>query len=215
MDLTSAQRKLVFAGVVLVLAALGAFLVTSALRPHGGARDRGRAIGLTTPLPTGSPAFGSSPSAAPGGLGSAPAGGTNIYQWLPFSQAGLQAAAGVVRRFASAYATYTYTQTTASYIRQLNGLVTAQLAAILARGYATPGVAQLRTTQKQIATGTGQITAIRAFSSASITFVVAITQKVTGTAGTNRATTDYAVTVTGAATSWQVEDLELASAGNA
>ena len=75
-------------------------------------------------------------------------------------------------------------------------------------------MAQLRTQQKQIATGTGQITAVRAFGPNNITFVVAITQKVTGTSGAQRTITDYAVTVTGAASNWQVEDLELASAGN-
>ena len=119
-----------------------------------------------------------------------------------------------MHKFAAAYAGYTYTQSTASYERQFAGLATAQLASVLARGFATPGVAQLRTQQKQIATGSGRITAIRAFGSNNITFVVAITQKVTGTTGTKRTTTSYAVTVTGAATTWQVEDLELASAGN-
>ena len=75
-------------------------------------------------------------------------------------------------------------------------------------------MAQLRTRQKQIATGTGQITAIRAFGASNITFLVTITQKVTGAQGTKRTATSYAVTVTGAATSWNVDDLQLASAGN-
>ncbi len=218
MDLNPAQRKLVFGVVVLVLAALGAFLISGTLLHRGGATGRGRAVGLTAPLSGASPSpgLGSQPSPPPGGLGATPAPGTgpDIYHWLPFSQAGLTAAADVVGRFAAAYASYTYTQTTAGYERQLNGLVTGQLAAVLGRGFATPGVARIRAQQKQIATGTGQITAIRGFGANNITFVVAITQKVTGTNGTKRTTTDYAVTVTGAATSWQVEDLELASAGN-
>jgi len=218
MDLNPAQRKLVFGVVVLVLAALGAFLISGTLLHRGGNTGRGRAVGLTAPLSGASPSpgLGSQPSPPPGGLGATPAPGTgpDIYHWLPFSQAGLTAAVDVVGRFATAYASYTYTQTTASYERQLNGLVTGQLAAVLGRGFATPGVARIRAQQKQIATGTGQITAIRGFGANNITFVVAITQKVTGTNGTKRTTTDYAVTVTGAATSWQVEDLELASAGN-
>jgi len=218
MDLNPAQRKLVFGVVVLVLAALGAFLISGTLLHRGGTTGRGRAAGLTAPLSGASPSpgLGSQPSPPPGGLGATPAPGTgpDIYHWLPFSQAGLTAAADVVGRFAAAYASYTYTQTTAGYERQLNGLVTGQLAAVLGRGFATPGVARIRAQQKQIATGTGQITAIRGFGANNITFVVAITQKVTGTNGTKRTTTDYAVTVTGAATSWQVEDLELASAGN-
>ena len=219
MDLNPAQRKLVFGVVVLVLAALGAFLISGTLLHRGGATGRGRAVGLTAPLSgtSPSPGLGSQPSPPPpGGLGATPSPGTgpDIYHWLPFSQAGLTAAVDVVGRFATAYASYTYTQTTASYERQLNGLVTGQLAAVLGRGFATPGVAQIRAQQKQVATGTGQITAIRGFGTNNITFIVAITQKVTGTKGTKRTTTGYAVTVTGAATSWLVADLELASAGN-
>ena len=217
MDLNPAQRKLVFAAVVLVLAGLGAFLIIKGpLGKHGNA-DRGRAVGLTQPLstPSSTPGLGS-PEPTTGGLGSTPPEGTavNIYQWLPFTQAGLRAAADVVRRFATAYASYSYTQTTASYERQLKGLVTPQLASVIARGFATPGVAQIRTRQKQIATGAGQVTAIRTFGASNITFLVTITQKVTGTQGTKQTATSYAVTVTGAATSWQVDDVQLASAGN-
>ena len=75
-------------------------------------------------------------------------------------------------------------------------------------------MAQLRTQQKQIATGSGRITAIRGFGPNNITFIVSITQKVTGTRGVKQTTTSYAVTVTGAGSTWQVEDLELALAGN-
>ena len=218
MDLTSAQRKLVFAGVVLVLAALGAFLIIPATLGRSSSTGHGRAVGLSTPLSGTSPSPGpaSQPATAPGGLGSPPPPGTgpDIYAWLPFSQAGLAAAVDLVHKFAAAYASYTYTQSTASYERQFRGLATTQLAAVLARGFATPGVAQIRTQQKQIATGTGRITAIRGFGSNNITFVVAITQKVAGTKGTKQTTTSYAVTLTGAGTTWQVEDLELASAGN-
>ena len=217
MDLNPAQRKLDFAAVVLVLAGLGAFLIIQGpLGKHDNA-SHGRAVGLTQPLSTPSSAPGpGSPEPTAGGLGFAPPPGTgvNIYQWLPFTQAGLHAAADVVRRFATAYASYSYTQGAASYERQMDGLVTPQLASVIARGFATPGVAQIRTAQKQIATGTGQITAIRAFGASNITFLVTITQKVTGTRGTKQTATSYAVTVTGAATSWQVDDVQLASAGN-
>jgi hypothetical protein len=220
MDLNAAQRKLVFAAVVLVLAALGAFLIVQGplLGKHGNT-SRGRAAGLSQPLSTPSSAAGlGSPEPSPGGLaaGAAPPSGTgaDIYQWLPFTQTGLSAAADVVRRFAAAYASYSYTQSTASYERQMNGLVTPQLASVIGRGFATPGVAQIRTAQKQIATGTGQITAIRAFGASNITFLVTITQKVTGTQGTKQTATSYAVTVTGAAANWQVDDVQLASAGN-
>ena len=216
MELTSAQRKLVFAGVVVGLAALGAFLIIPNTLGRTSA-GHGRTVGLTAPLST--PSSTQAPASQPtpaSGLSSTPAPGTgpDIYAWLPFSQAGLAAAADLVHKFAAAYGSYTYTQSTASYERQFNGLATAQLITVLARGFATPGVAQIRTQQKQIATGSGRITAIRGFGSNNITFVVAITQKVTGTKGTKQTTTGYAVTVTGAGSTWQVEDLELASAGN-
>ena len=214
MDLTSAQRRLVFAGVVLVLAALGAFLIIPNTLDRS-STGHGRAVGLTSPLSSPTPTPASQPT-TPGGPGSSPQPGTgpDIYSWLPFSQAGLAAAADLVHRFAAAYTSYTYTQSTASYERQFNGLATTQLITVLARGFATPGVAQLRTQQRQIATGSGRITGIRGFGSNNITFVVAITQRVTGTKGTKQTTTSYAVTVTGAGTTWQMEDVELASAGN-
>ena len=69
----------------------------------------------------------------------------NIYQLLPFSQADLTEAAGVVRRFCTDYATYSYTESAGSYVGRMRGLVTSELAATLAQDYATPGVAQTRT----------------------------------------------------------------------
>ena len=43
----------------------------------------------------------------------------NIYQLLPFSQADLTEAAGVVRRFCSDYATYSYTESAGSYVGRM------------------------------------------------------------------------------------------------
>ena len=183
----------------------------TALRSKGGAQ--GRPAAATQPLHSASP---TPPPATPAGLGSTPPAGTgaNIYTWLPFSQAGLTAAANVARQFAADYSTYTYTESAATFVRRMRGLITAQLAGTLAQAYSTPGVAQERTQQKQVYSGTGQITSIRGFGSGAITFVVAVAQKITETRGTSRNTINYAVTVTGAGTSWQVNDVELASAGN-
>jgi hypothetical protein len=211
MDLTPGQRKAVFAGIVLALAALGAFLLVPALRSKGG--DQGRPAAASQSLHNAPP----TPSATPGGLGApTPSTGTgaDIYNWLPFSQSGLTAAATVVRQFAADYATYSYTESAASYVRRMRGLITPQLAVTLARAYATPGVAQARTQQRQVSSGAGQITSLRGFGSGSLTFVVAVTQKTTDKQGTSQNATSYAITVTGAGTSWQVNDIELASAGN-
>src|SRR5215472_5713744 len=208
MDLTPGQRKAVFAGVVLALAALGAFLFVPALTSKG--RNQGRPAAASQPLHSTPPA-----PTTPAGLGAVPtpaAGtGVDIYKWLPFSPAGLAAAARVVEQFATDYSTYTYTESAASYVRQMRSLITPQLAVTLARAYATPGVAQLRTRQKQVYSGTGQITSLRGFGSGSMTFLVAVAQKITGTQGTSRNTVNYAVTVTGAAAHWQVNDVEFAN----
>ena len=215
MDLTPGQRKAVFAGVVLALAALGAFLLVPALTSKD--KNQGRPAAASQPLHS-TPAAPAPTTPGGGGLGAVPtpaAGtGVDIYKWLPFSPAGLAAAARVVEQFATDYSTYTYTESAASYVRQMRSLITPQLAVTLARAYATPGVAQLRTQQKQVYSGTGQITSLRGFGSGSMTFLVAVAQKITGRQGTSRNTVNYAMTVTGAGSDWQVNDVEFANAGN-
>ena len=96
----------------------------------------------------------------------------------------------------------------------MNGLVTANFAASLQNSYATPGVAALRSAQKQISTSSGGIASIRSFGTGSITFVVNIAQRLATTSGTSNSTKQYAVTVVSNATGWQVNDVELAGAGN-
>jgi hypothetical protein len=213
MELTPFQRKAAFAVIVLVLAGLGAFLLLPGSHPAGSsARGKSSASAGPTVQPTSQASAVATPSGGPSTP--PPTGPANIYQWLPFSQAGLTSAAGTVRQFAADYATYTYNESAAAYVGRMKGLVTAQLAATLARGYATPGVAQLRVRQKQSATGSGDITSIRGFGGSSIVFLVTVAQQVRSTSGTSRTSTAYAVTVTGAGSRWQVSDIELASAGN-
>jgi hypothetical protein len=221
MELSPAQRKLAFAIIVLALAGLGVFLLWPS---PGTAHRQGTALPSATGTlparhtPAAAPAAGGLAPPATGGL-APPAGAVNIYQWLPFSQADLAAAAGVVRRFATDYATYSYTQSGGSYAGRMSGLVTPTLSATLARGFATPGLAQVRTRQKQSASGSGVITALRAFGPSSLTFVVTLTQKTYSTGRTGTTTSavtkgSYAITVERAASGWQVTDIQLASAGN-
>lgn len=212
MDLTPIQRKAVFVVIVLALAGLGAFLLRpGAPAAHGQARP-GDSPAAAPPAPQPGDSSVPAPSLPPGATPSPSA--VNIYRWLPFSQRGLAAAAAAVRAFSADYATYAYNESAASYVGRMKGLVTSQLAATLARGYATPGVAQQRAQQHKSATGSGQITGIRAFGPSSLTFLVSVTQRTTSGQRSSRLTTGYAVTVTGAATSWQVSDIELAAAGN-
>jgi hypothetical protein len=213
MELSPAQRKLAFAIIVLALAGLGVFL----LWPGRAAAHR---QGAALPSATGTPATGHTVAAAPATVSPAPsAGAVNIYQWLPFSQADLVTAAGVVRQFAADYTTYSYTQSADSYVGRMRGLVTPSLSGALATGFATPGVALVRTRQKQSASGSGVITALRAFGPSSLTFVVTLTQKMYRTGRTGAITSvvitgSYAITVQRAGGGWQVNDIQLASAGN-
>ena len=204
MDLSAGQQKALFAVVVVVLAGLGVFL----LAPHGS-------------HPHASPSASARPSAPAAGAGSpsaaavpSPAGSTNIYQWLPFTQAELGQAAAVATEVTTDYNTFTYTESAASYVARMNGLITSQLSQTLKNGYATVGVAQTRTSQKQVSSGTATIDSIRTFGSSSITFVVTATQKLTGTQGSTTSSVQYAVTVTGQGGTWQVYDIEPATAGN-
>ena len=96
----------------------------------------------------------------------------------------------------------------------MNGLITSQLSQTLTNGYTTLGVAQNRTSQKQVSSGGAAIDSIRTFGSGSIVFVVTGSQKLTSTQGTTSNSNQYAVTVTGQGNSWQVYDIEPASAGN-
>ena len=138
----------------------------------------------------------------------------NIYQWLPFTQQDLTAASRATVAFASDYENWTYTEPAQAYVAKMNGLVTANFAASLQNSYATPGVAALRSAQKQISTSSGGIASIRSFGTGSITFVVNITQRLATTSGTANTSNQYAVTLVSSATGWQVNDVELAGAGN-
>jgi hypothetical protein len=206
MELSSTQRAVSFLAIVLVLAGLCVYLfLPSASGAAGrapGHAHRSSAPASQSPAPTG-------PTPAGG-----PAGPADIYRWLPFSRAGLTAAASVTDRFAADYGTFSYTETAAAYLASMRPWVTSQLAQLLGRAFATPGLAATRTSHRQISTGTAAISALRSFGPTSLTFLVTITQRITGSNGPSRQTGSYAITVTGNGTSWHVSDIELASAGN-
>ena len=213
MDLTPAQRRMAFIVIVLALAGLGAFLLWP--RPSPAASAPAAHPATSTPAPP--PSSAAAPAVPASPVPSGP--GVNIYQLLPFSQADLTDAAGVVRRFCSDYTTYSYTESPGSYVGRMRGLVTPELAATLAQDYATPGVAQARSQQKQTATGSGVITALRAFGASSLTFLVTLNQKTYSTPHSGKTTAhtasgDYAITIARSGSGWQVNDIQLASAGN-
>ena len=208
MDLSPGQQKAVFAVVVVVLAALGYWLLLPKVsHPHGQgqptASPAASATGPASPQPP-TPTVTASPAAT---------GGVDIYSWLPFTQQGLAAAATVTEKFLVDYNTYTYTESADDYVGRMNGLITTQLAATLRGLYSTPGVVKVRTGQKQVSTGTAAINSIRAFGPSSLTFIVTGTQHLVTSKGTSNGKSQYAITLTGSGTSWQVNDIELSSVG--
>ncbi len=210
MELSPGQRRTAFAVVVIVLAALGYYLIVPAVR-HSSARPQAAAPASPSVSSAAPAAAGTGPAAS---ASAPPAGDVNIYSWLPFTQQDLSAAASVTMRFSVAYNTFTYNENAAAYVAAMHGLITSQLATTLRDAYQTPGVAQLRSSQKQVSTGTAQITSLRAFGASSMTFTVAAGQQLVTSDGTSNGSANYAVTVTGSGSSWQVSDIELQSAGN-
>jgi hypothetical protein len=210
-ELSPRQRSAVFAIVVVALAALGYYLVAPAVT-HS--HPRAAASPAATPTSAATPAATATAPTPTVTAPAADAGGVNIYAWLPFTQQNLAAAASVAVRFSVDYNTFTYTESAASYVGAMGGLITGQLAATLQAAYQTPGVAKLRTSQKQVSTGTAVITSLRAFGPSSMTFIVTAGQRLATANGTSSGSTQYAVTVTGSGGTWQVSTIELESAGN-
>jgi hypothetical protein len=210
-DLSPRQRSAVFAVIVIVLAVFGYFLVVPAFTHHHGSAQPAAAASTSAPATTGPATTAPAPTttASPAG-----AGGVDIYAWLPFTQQDLAAAAAVAVRFSVDYNTFTYTETAAGYVGAMQGLITGQLATTLRAAYQTPGVAKLRKSQKQVSTGTAAISSLRAFGSSSLTFVVTAGQRLVSGGQTSSNSTQYAITVTGSASQWQVSDIEPANAGN-
>ena len=208
MDLTPGQQKAVFALVVVVLAALGYWLIVPRVS-HSHARAQ------SSPTPSVTESVPSPPASAPTAVTTSPAssGGVDIYNWLPFTQQDLAAAAAVTEKFLVDYNTYSYTETAAGYVGTMNGLITTQLASTLKGLYAQQGVAKLRSDQRQVSTGTAVINSIRAFGPSSLTFVATGTQHLATTKGPSNGSVQYAITVTGSGTSWQVDNIELSSVG--
>jgi hypothetical protein len=119
-----------------------------------------------------------------------------------------------VVRFGDAYGTFSYTQGASAYGAAMQPYTAPQLLAQIEAAYAAPGVAAARAGGKQVSAGSAVIESIRGFGPTSLTFVVQVTQLLTELSGRSQTSASYAVTVTGNGTSWQVSDIELASAGN-
>ncbi len=210
MDLNPRQQKLAFAVIVVILAGLGVYLLLpeTAAAPHAAAPGATASAGPAAPG-TGAPAPQPVATSAPQ-TGSA----VNIYQWLPFSQAGLANAASAATQAAGFYDTFSYTENTAAYGSRMSNVVTSQYLQVLENDYSTYGVAKQRTEDKEISTASAVINSLRSFGSSSLTFVVTISQHIQQASGTSAPSGQYAVTVVNTGGTWQVDQIQPASAGN-
>jgi len=200
---------------VVVLAALGYWLILPKVsHPKAQAQPTSNP---SSPSPTESvpsPPVSAGTTQTPAVTTTPTAGGSvNIYSWLPFTQEGLTAAASVTQQFLVDYDTYSYTESAQDYVGKMGDLITGQLATTLKALYASPGVAKVRNDQKQTSTGTAQINSLRSFGPSSLTFVVTGNQHLVTAKGTSNGTAQYAITVTGSGTSWQVDNIQLSTTG--
>jgi hypothetical protein len=204
MDPSPLRRRTAFGLVVTAFSVLGAYLLGPSM--HGATRTDSRQTGHL---------LGSRPGPArPPAASSPEPSGPNIYQWLPFTQAGLAAAASVAARFGDAYGTFSYTESGSAYAATMQAVTAPELLAQIKAAYTTPGVASARTRAEQVAVGSTTVDSIRGFGPASVTFVVQVSQRLTDRSGHSLGSTSYAVTLTGTGTNWQVSAVELASAGD-
>jgi hypothetical protein len=208
MELTSRQRLLAFALTVLGLAGLGTFLVVSGTGNHHAGSPPPSPAATATSQPTTPPA----PTQSTGST--AASSQVNIYQWLPFTEPQLADGAALVTEFATDYGTYSYSQSAASYTGRMRGLANSQLLQVIQSAYSAPGVAALRSQQKQVSVGSAVINSLRSFGPSSLTFVVTVNQKITANHGTSQQSNQYAVTAANTGTGWQVNNIELASQGD-
>ncbi len=208
MELNPRQQKLAFVVIVVILAGLGVYLVLpdTTAAPHAaatGARSSstptGPGAGAPTPQPVATPQTGSA---------------ANIYRWLPFSQADLTNAASAAAQAAGYYDTFRYTDNAAAYGGRMSNVVTSQYLQVLEGDYSTYGVAQQRAKDKVVSTASAVINSLRSFGPSSLTFVVTISQHIKQVSGTSSPSGQYSVTVIAAGGSWQVDQIQPASAGN-
>jgi hypothetical protein len=224
MELSSGQQRALFVAIVVVLGGLGIYFIGPGWH-HGASASPSQS---PSPQPSTAASGAAAPSSAPAtqpatpagtaatGPASAPAAGgqADIYNWLPFTQQDLTTAAKTTVAFANDYGTWSYTESAVAYVAKMKPLITPELANTLQATYAPPGTLAQRKAQKQVSTGSAGITQLKAFAPSTITFDVTIEQKLTTSGGIRTDTSSYAVTCVKDASGWEVNDIELANAGD-
>jgi hypothetical protein len=207
MDLTDRQRKLLFAGLVVLLAAAGVFLTL-----RGGGDEHARASHSKTSAPPPPPPVITS---APPVAGPSPSAGSyDIYSLLPFTQKDFSAAADVARRFTAAYGTYRFDEDPKVYAGRLQSLSTPELGTQLLRGAATPGLLEQRRKDQEVSTSDARLDSIRDMGKDQLIFLVTGRLHITKGGDTSDTSQQYAVTVTRSGGSWVVYAFQPADVGD-
>jgi hypothetical protein len=208
MDLTDRQRKLLFAGLVVLLAAAGVVLTLgNGSRGHAGAAHRKAPLAATS-----SPV---APAGAPATTGPPPSPGSyDIYSLLPFSQKDFTTAADVARRFTAAYGTYRYDEDPRAYVGRLQGMVTSDLATQFQRDSSAPGLLEQRKQDQEISTSDAHLDALRDVEKDQIIFLVTGRQHITKGGKASDTSEQYAVTVTRSGGGWVVYAFQPADIGD-
>jgi hypothetical protein len=208
MDLTDRQRKLLFAGLVVVLAAAGVFLtISSGSHRHAGA---GRAN-----TPTATPTVPQAGVTAPPVTGPPPSPGSyDIYSLLPFTQKDFTTAADTARRFTAAYGTYRFDEDPSAWVTRLRTMVVPDLATQLQQGAATPGVQPQRKQDQEVSTSDATLDSIRDIGKDQLIFLVTGRQHITKGGKASDTSQQYAVTMTRSGGGWVVYAFAPADVGD-
>ncbi|MGC4954139.1 hypothetical protein ACLQ2P_13085 [Actinomadura citrea] len=209
MNLNDRRRKLLFAGLVVLLAAVGVYLTVAS--PSGGSGDEPKARPSATA--TQGPQAPASPP--PGIQNAVDPNDFDVYRLLPFSRQEFATAADMAQRFVAAYGTYRYDEAPQTYMARFAGLTTTDLGQRLGQGVATPGMVEERRREQLVAQGAASLDQIRDIENNSIIFLVTGRQQVTRNGRTSSDSKRYAVTVTRDGGSLKVYSFEPADAGQA
>jgi hypothetical protein len=204
MDLTDRQRRLLFAALVVVLAAVGVFLTFGS-----GSRDH---AGAARPEPSPTPTPVAPPVSPPPTSGPAPS--YDIYSFLPFSRKDFNTAADVAQRFTAAYGTYRFDEDPRTYVGRMSPMVTADLAAQLTRDASAPGLLDQRRQDQEVSTSDARVDSIRDMGKDRLIFLVTGTQHLTRGGSTSDTSQQYAVTMTRSGGGWAVFAFQPADIGD-
>ncbi|WP_433245204.1 hypothetical protein ACQPYK_43005 [Streptosporangium sp. CA-135522] len=203
------RRGLVFAVLVVMLAAVGIYLT---MWPGSGEEEPARTdpVGVSRTAGQSGASVGAEPSRPAATASNAP---FDVYSYLPMTKQELAAAADYAQRFTAEYGTFSYEEDPAAYGDRLRGYTTAEFADVLLRTVTSPGSIEANRADEVVSVGTARVKEIRQIQKTSVVFLVSGTQKVTTKSGPKERTEDYAVTLIEVGADWRVHDLQPADDG--